>query len=121
MIHNPFFLLIPLAGVICIILIVMLVAKPLALLAYLRAIQAAHEVYRKLYIPYVVLPESDQDTHRLILGPSGAGKTMIMRTYTATAAQNRRAILRGRDKIPLYIPLKHYNLYLKSHVGTQSI
>src|SRR5215469_18565110 len=115
MIHNLYLLIIPLAGIICIILIAISIAKPLALRAYLRAIQAAQEDYRKLYIPYVVLPEPDQDTHRLIRGPAGAGKTMIMRTYAATAAQNRWAILRGRDKIPLYIPYNNYNLYLKSH------
>jgi HEAT repeat protein len=115
MIHNLFFLLIPLAGVICIILIAFLITKPLALRAYLRAVKAAQEGYHKLYIPYVVLPEPDQDTHRLILGPAGAGKTMLLQRYAASAAQNRRGIVRGSDKIPVYIPLKDYNLYLKSH------
>src|SRR5579863_7244507 len=107
MIFNPFFLLILLAGIVCIILLVILIAKPLALLAYLRAVQVAQEGYRKLYIPFVVLPEPEQDTHRLMLGPAGAGKTMIMRIYQYVAAtgQNRWAILRGRDKIPVYVPL----------------
>ncbi|HET8852544.1 MAG TPA: hypothetical protein VFN02_08455, partial [Ktedonobacteraceae bacterium] len=114
---NAFFLIIPLAGIICIILIAILIAKPLALNAYLRAVQAAQEPYRKLYLPFSALPEPGQDTHQLILGEPGAGKTTMLRMfqYAAVSAQNRRAILRGRNKIPVYIPLKHYNLFLKMH------
>ena len=114
--HNPFLLLIPLVGIILIILIAILTAKPLALNAYLRAVGSAQEPYRKLYLPFYVLPEPEQDTHQLILGEPGAGKTTMLRMYqyAAVAAQNRRAILRGRNKIPVYIPLKHYNLFLKT-------
>jgi HEAT repeat protein len=120
---NAFFLIILIAGIICIILIAILIAKPLALLAYLRAVQAAQESYRKLYIPFFVLPEPSQDTHQLLRGAAGAGKTTMLRMYqyAAAAAQNRRAILRGRDKFPVYVPLKHYNLFLKKRQRSSSL
>lgn len=111
MIHNLFLLLIPLAGIAIAFLIVIIIAKPLALRAYLRAVQAAQEPYRKLYLPFVVLPE--QDIHHIILGVPGAGKTMLLHMYEYVATQ-KRGLIRGYGKIPVYVPLKKYHLFLKT-------
>ncbi len=54
----------------------------------------------------------------MILGEPGAGKTIMLRMfqYAASAAQNRQAFLRGREKNPVYVPLNHYDLFLKTRL-----
>ena len=51
-------------------------------------------------------------SHQLLLGTSGAGKTVMLHYYLYTLLARSRSIIFGRDKIPLYIPLYQYNLYL---------
>ncbi len=70
-------------------------------------------------------------SHQLILGDPGAGKTILLYLYQFTALQQSRLLILGRNKIPLYIPLKNYSLYLDTHnagslqekavAGTQSL
>ncbi|HLZ80223.1 MAG TPA: HEAT repeat domain-containing protein, partial [Ktedonobacteraceae bacterium] len=60
------------------------------------------------------LVEQSQDASLLIEGAAGTGKTKALQQYRYFAAQQRRALLRGKNKIPVYIPLKNYSLYLKS-------
>jgi HEAT repeat protein len=52
--------------------------------------------------------------HQLILGAPGAGKTMLLRSYQYMALQQGRALIAGRDKIPIYVPLRNYSLYLEA-------
>jgi len=74
--------------------------------------------------------------HQLILGAPGAGKTMLLRLYQYVALQQGRTLIAGRAKIPIYVPLRNYSLYLEagnaaspqegdagteSLVGTQSL
>ena len=54
-------------------------------------------------------------SHQLILGDPGAGKTILLYLYQFTTLQQSRLLILGRDKIPLYIPLRSYSLYLETH------
>ncbi|MFL5666929.1 MAG: NACHT domain-containing protein, partial [Ktedonobacteraceae bacterium] len=54
------------------------------------------------------------DTSLLLLGAAGSGKSLALQHCHYLALQQRSAIWRGRKKIPIYIPLKYYSLYLKT-------
>lgn len=142
-ISVPYWLLLPLVELLLAFLLVQVAGEPLALVLYLRDVQKAQESYRRLYTPLTALPNiyetpvayyrdtgdpalSDQgqnvsiidlvrqeDTHQLILGVPGAGKTMALRVYQYIASQQRGALVRGHDKIPVYVPMKNYSLFLK--------
>src|SRR6266581_732201 len=70
-------------------------------------------------------------SHQLILGAPGAGKSIILYFYRFSILQRSRSLIFGSDKIPIYIPMWRYNLYLdtqtigisgeKPVVGTQSL
>jgi len=70
-------------------------------------------------------------SHQIILGAPGAGKSVMLYFYWFTALRQARSIIFGRDKIPIYIPMHRYNLYLDTHstgasgeelvLGTQSL
>ncbi|HEY6286434.1 MAG TPA: hypothetical protein VIX20_12280, partial [Ktedonobacteraceae bacterium] len=70
-------------------------------------------------------------SHQLILGAPGAGKSVMLYFYWFTALRRSRSIIFGRDKIPIYVPMHRYNLYLDTHstgasgeelvLGTQSL
>ena len=51
--------------------------------------------------------------HQLILGAPGAGKTMLLRLYQYVALQQGRGLIAGRAKIPIFVPLRDYSLYLE--------
>src|SRR5260370_19195857 len=50
----------------------------------------------------------------LILGAPGSGKTMLLYLYRYLALQQTRALIFGRAKVPVYIPLRNYGLYLEA-------
>ncbi len=60
------------------------------------------------------------NAHQMILGVPGAGKTTALRVYQYVASRHIWHILLKRDRIPLYIPMKNYSLFLKERqrVGT---
>ncbi|WP_165423791.1 HEAT repeat domain-containing protein [Ktedonosporobacter rubrisoli] len=120
-------------------------AQPLALIMYLREVHQAQEGYHKLYTPLTALTNlrqsaeeyqynptaptttveeeqvsildlvQQQDTHQLILGVPGAGKTTALRVYQYIASQRPLALAFARDRIPVYVPMKNYSLFLKGH------
>ena len=51
-------------------------------------------------------------SHQLILGAPGAGKSAILYFYRFSILQRPRPLIFGSDKIPIYIPMWKYNLYL---------
>ena len=53
-----------------------------------------------------------QESHVLLLGEVGAGKTLALRLYLAELA--RRGWTRNRSSIPVYIPLQDYGAFLLS-------
>ena len=59
-------------------------------------------------------------SHQLLLGTSGAGKTVLLHYYWYTLVNRSRSIIFGRDKIPLYVPLYKYNLYLDAQSSAVS-
>jgi HEAT repeat protein len=54
-------------------------------------------------------------SHQLILGAPGAGKTLLLYLYQFTVFQQSRSLILGRNKILLYIPLRNYSLFLETH------
>jgi HEAT repeat protein len=133
--HFPLLLLLPV--IICgvFFMVWLMLAQPLALVAYLRALHTAQEKYYKLYTPLtnisqVCTPDmqdvpqqeeqvllldliQQQDIHQMILGGSGSGKTTGLRTYQHIASQQPWELVFNRGRIPVYIPLKNYSLFLK--------
>ncbi|GAC1366489.1 MAG: hypothetical protein NVSMB44_30300 [Ktedonobacteraceae bacterium] len=119
----------------------LLIVKPLAIIAYLRATHRAQEPYNQSYIPLTIIsnlrgagsaeqgktnsPISiqdehvsvlslvEQDTHQLIAGMPGAGKTMALHIYHYLTSQKPFAALSASAKIPIYIPMRDYSLFLK--------
>src|SRR5581483_7544166 len=109
--HSPQWLLLPLGELAVASLAAAVAARPLALMAYLRDVHQAQEEYHKLYTPLTALANirktaevtqedittptiymreeqvsildlvQQQDTHMLILGVPGAGKTMALRVF----------------------------------------
>ncbi len=119
-----------------------LAIKPLAIVVYLRIMHQAQEYYKQLYIPLssvtnareaivtdqerTALAASTQDehvsilnlveqriSHQVILGMPGAGKTMAMHLYQYQTSQKPFSSFSTPGKIPIYIPLKNYALFLK--------
>ena len=150
--HMPLLLLVPVFELGVLSLTAYLAAKPLAILAYLRAIQKAQDEYRSTYTrldslvhiyntpvtfyehtpdPQVVnqgqsltlneLVKQPQNTSLLIEGAAGSGKTIAVQQYRFIAVQERRSLLRGQSKIPVFVPLKNYSLYLKSTSQPQTL
>ena len=56
-----------------------------------------------------------QETHQLILGMPGAGKTIALCVYQYIISQPSFSLAFSRRGIPIYIPMKNYNLFLKKH------
>jgi len=84
------------------------------------------ELARDIGVPHPGTP-----SHQLILGEPGAGKTIFLYVYRYMALRQPRSLVFGHDKIPIYIPLRDYNLYLETNdaefpqekrsAGTQSL
>jgi HEAT repeat protein len=126
-----------------VVLLVVLATRPLAIFTYSRNVRAAQEEYHKLYTPLTALTNvrTSSDTysaaqtsptvvvkeeqvsildlvqksmaHQMILGVPGAGKTMALRVYQYIASQHPWQILLRRSRIPVYVPMKNYSLFLK--------
>ncbi len=56
---------------------------------------------------------TEPQSHLLLLGASGAGKTTTLHCSIFQALQQRRRIAFGRNNVPVYIPLSNYALYLQ--------
>jgi len=59
----------------------------------------------------------DPQEHIVLLGDVGAGKTTALYFFQFMALLHRRSVLFGRQKVPLYVPLRAYNLFLKTHAA----
>jgi len=79
----------------------------------------------------LVNPVGGLQSHQLILGAPGAGKSVLLYFYWYTLLRRSRSIIFGSDKIPIYVPMHRYNLYLDTQTtgssseelvsGTQSL
>src|SRR5579884_4424019 len=135
LLHTPAFLIAFVVALIVFSLLFWLLARPRAIAAYLREAAGAQELYHRRYIslahavpaqpqnssanPVQPAPVADlllPDTFWLLSGEPGMGKTMALREYLYQSAQDRRG--KRRERIPLYVPLPHYALYLKAHLQT---
>ncbi|TMD89421.1 MAG: hypothetical protein E6I79_08850, partial [Chloroflexi bacterium] len=61
------------------------------------------------------LVELPQEISLLLEGAAGTGKTLTLEQYRFFALQQRKALLRGQNSIPVYLPLKNYSAFIKSH------
>ncbi len=61
----------------------------------------------------------DSQAHLVLLGAPGAGRTTALYLYQFMALQQRRAMIFGREKIPIFVPLRNYNLFLKTCASSQ--
>ena len=117
-------------------------AEPLAIYMYLREVHREQKLNSRLYTPLNVarnLYETPTDAttspqqniqklaqqlkaHLLILGLPGAGKTMALRAaYQYPTLKQPWGAMWGRHKIPVYIPLKDYNVFLtKIYLATSA-
>src|SRR5579884_2135924 len=139
LLHTPAFLIAFVVALVVFSLLFWLLARPRAIAAYLRAAASAQEPYHRRYLPLAhAVPAQPQnssanpmqpapvadlllsDTSWLLSGEPGMGKTMALREYLYQSAQDRRGKIRGRERIPLYVPLPHYALYLKAHLQTDA-
>ena len=59
-------------------------------------------------------------SHQLILGVPGAGKSIMLYFYWYTVLHRSRSIIFGSNKIPIYVPMHRYNLYLDSQTNGAS-
>lgn len=145
----PLLWLLLLAQVALIFGLVRATARPLACLAYLKAVRQDQEWYRTNNTPLaswsypydapLLYYQDDPDptrprqarslailelveevmsgatSHLLLLGEPGAGKTMFLHEYLSTAAQRWREFVFGRRfKLPVFLPLKYYMLFLQA-------
>ncbi len=145
--HVPVVLLVLLLQFLLFVLLAFLLVKPGAFILYLRQVRGAQEPYERAYVPLemsvntrrvLAADEQDaaassvstqeeqaalldlvqrEDTQQLIAGASGSGKTTALRVYQYRAAQQPLDNILKRKHIPIYVPLEHYSLYLKSVAG----
>lgn len=59
----------------------------------------------------------DPQEHLVLLGATGAGKTTTLYFFQFMALLRRRPVIFGRQKIPVYIPLRNYSLFLRTYAG----
>ncbi len=57
---------------------------------------------------------TEPQSHLVVPGEAGSGKTTALYCYQFHALRQRRKILFGREKIPVYVPLRSYALYLRA-------
>src|SRR2546426_4315250 len=141
--HILLLILIACAEFLIIAVVLFFIDRPLDILAYLRATQAALEAYCRAYTPLLSLNdvyetpvtgylhnggstvEERQTTVRelvqwqgvdlFLLGGTGTGKTTALRAYQYRIVQSARSVVRRRQRIPIYIPLQEYSLFLEVH------
>jgi len=116
------------------VLVGWLTAEPLAIRAYLRAVQREQMINSRVYTELTAVqnlyetPASPSNqpaqkdireiaqevqTYLLILGLPGAGKTMALRAaYQFPAFKRYWGLVQGRQRIPVYVPMKDYNAFL---------
>src|SRR6266487_4342050 len=141
--HVPAVLLVLPVQFLLFALCAFLLVKPGALIFYLRRARRAQEPYARTYMQLEtsantrrVPDEHEQDagtsavskleervslldlvqcedTHQLILGAPGSGKTTALRVYQYRILQQPLDAVFKRNRIPVYVPMEHYSLYLK--------
>lgn len=56
----------------------------------------------------------DPREHLVLLGAPGVGKTTALHFFQYNALHQRRALLFGREKVPVYVPLRNYSLFIET-------
>jgi HEAT repeat protein len=145
LVHIPLLAIIPFVELIGIFLIVFISLRLLALRAYMKAIDLAGKNYFALTNPlqsfedltattiaYTAhLPDPDlspqeqsltlgeltklQDSSFLLLGAPGSGKSTALHAYQYIAAQQRSAITQRQRKLPVFLSLNDYGLFMQAY------
>src|SRR5216684_1608874 len=74
---------------------------------------------QRIALPELV--ELPQEASLLLLGAAGAGKTIALAYLAFVTMQQRSALMRGRQKIPIYIPLKNYSAFIKANLPGNTV
>ncbi len=149
--HTSLLLLVALAELLIITITLLLTDKSFELLVYLKDVQKAQERYCSVYTtlpslvemyetPVVyyqhtpdpsVFPQVQnlsihellrkQDGNQFLLGAPGSGKTLALHRYQYIITQSSRTVVRQPRKVPIYVPLKDYSLFLKMHQQTNTV
>src|SRR6266851_2575721 len=93
--RDAFLLLIPGVEFAAIFLIASVSIRPMALLAYLRSIGEAREYLYRRSIPAI---QPAQNSHQLVLGAAGAGKSSCVCAYEALQPLPQRAYARKHNQ-----------------------
>ncbi len=145
LVDIPLLYIIPLVELIGIFLITFISLRLLALRSYVKDIDLAGQNYFTLATPLHDFAEitettitytsrtSDhssapqeqlltlhelpnlQNTSFLLLGEPGAGKTTALRAYQYVASQQRSAITQGQRKLPIFLSLNDYGLFIQAY------
>jgi HEAT repeat protein len=141
---SPAAFALPVSELIICSLAVFTLARPVALMSYLRAVHQIQEEYHRLYTPLTAVANirkaveeeyqdydsaptlyaqdeqvsildlvQQEDAHQMILGVPGAGKTMALRVFQYMASQAPLSLAFSHGRLPIYIPMKNYSLFLK--------
>jgi hypothetical protein len=131
--HFILLILVLLFDILLAALVGWLTAEPLAIFAYLRTVQKEQQTNSRVYTTLIAVkslyetpsnpsnqPEQkdireiakEVQTHLLILGLPGAGKTMALRAaYQFPTFNHYWSLVREQQSIPVYVPLKDYEEY----------
>ncbi|GAC1400746.1 MAG: hypothetical protein NVSMB49_13620 [Ktedonobacteraceae bacterium] len=144
--HAPQVYSIPIIEFVLLVIAVRLGSMPFAIYRYLQDVRTAQEQYYQLYTPLTALTNirqspsaneqglapvieervaildlvQQQDTDQLILGVPGAGKTTALRVYQYSASEHPLDLVFKRNRVPIYVPMKNYSLFLKTYLPTTS-
>ncbi|GCE13069.1 HEAT repeat domain-containing protein [Tengunoibacter tsumagoiensis] len=141
-VHAPLLLLVPLSELVVGTLVLGWAAQPLALFAYLRSTQQLQkEIYQRSFpvTALLTLPKQEFDeqpsgekpaepvdvlellqrpnTSILLLGEPGTGKTQALRAFHYQASQRSASRAFAHARLPIYLSLKKYSLFLNQHAG----
>lgn len=118
---------------VCPFLIAAISGKPTAILLYILNVQKRGKPDHKLYTMLSSIDNADQtpqpvpenqgqevqphlqkmNKHLLVLGLPGAGKTKTLLAFQHNVLKKWWRLIWGREKLPIYIAMNSYNLYLK--------
>ena len=123
-------------GVFVVFLAVWWSIKPICILRYLRQLKREEMQDAELYIPLKVVPadptggsaigredqsqaldliawaQQQQDSHLLLLGPRGSGKTMFLHVYQDSMLKRLLKIIFRRQRIPAFVSLEAYYSFI---------
>jgi HEAT repeat protein len=128
-VHSPIYLLLPLGELLFVSTSTFFAVKPLAIYNYMRVIHHEQLTSNNLYLPISVPVNislvrqqtslvdvlQQRNAHLFLTGDPGSGKTLALCVYLYQLSQPSLAFALSPTRIPVYVSLKHYGLFLKNY------